>query len=119
MDRRNFLFQLGSVLGLGALPALACAGTQGTPLRVAGGWRMQERDYQVGILEVDFAGDQAAVVNAVTVTTLPHAVVPEAGGLPPMGPGQLKLPYGDGPEARCRSAHRPHSFSSKKRFTVI
>lgn len=80
MDRRNFLFQLGSVLGLGALPALACAGAQGTPLRVAGGWRMQERDYQVGILEVDFAGDQAAVVNAVTVPTLPHAVVPEAGG---------------------------------------
>jgi hypothetical protein len=80
MDRRHFLFQLGTALGLGALSTLARASADGTPLRVAGGWRMQERDYQVGMLAVDFARDHVAVANAVTVPTLPHAVVPEASG---------------------------------------
>jgi hypothetical protein len=80
MDRRNFLFQLSTALGLGALPALARAGTDGTPLRVAGGWRMQERDYQVGTLEVDWANNHVALKHAVTVPTLAHAIVPEAGG---------------------------------------
>jgi hypothetical protein len=80
MDRRNFLFQLGTALGLGALPALARAGTDGTPLRVAGGWRMQERDFQVGTLEVDWVRNQVRLQHAVTVPTLAHAIVPEADG---------------------------------------
>lgn len=80
MNRRDFLQQLGGALGLGALPAWAAANPDGSPLRVAGGWRMNERDYQVGMLKVDWARNQVSVAHAVTVPTLPHAVVPEAGG---------------------------------------
>ena len=80
MHRRNFLFQLGTALGLGALPALAQAGADATPLRVAGGWRMQERDYQIGTLEVDWARSQVTLKHAITVPTLAHAIVPEPDG---------------------------------------
>lgn len=41
---------------------------------------MAEREYQVGILDVDWAGQQTRIAAAVTVPTLPHAVVPEPSG---------------------------------------
>lgn len=80
MERRHFLRQLGAALGAASLPALASAATAGTTMRVGGGWRMRERDYQVGALQVDWMHGSAAIQFAVTVPTLPHAIVPEPGG---------------------------------------
>lgn len=80
MDRRHFLLQLSAALGTAALPALARARAEGSTLRVAGGWRMNERDYQIGALRVDWAQGQVRTEFAVTMPTLPHAIVPEPGG---------------------------------------
>ena len=55
LDRRHFLLQLSTALGIAALPTLASAQADGARLRVAGGWRMNERDYQIGALRVDWA----------------------------------------------------------------
>ncbi|MFP5485523.1 MAG: DUF1513 domain-containing protein [Gammaproteobacteria bacterium] len=80
MDRRHFLLQLSAALGTASLPALASAQADGSTLRVAGGWRMNERDYQIGALRVDWARGQVRTEFAVTMPTLPHAIVPEPGG---------------------------------------
>ncbi|HNM39230.1 MAG TPA: hypothetical protein PKI72_03070, partial [Giesbergeria sp.] len=80
MDRRHFLLQLGAALGTTCLPALAHAQASGTRLRVAGGWRMNERDYQIGALSVDWEQGQVKTEFAHTLPTLPHAIVPEEGG---------------------------------------
>ena len=47
MQRRDFLLQMGVLLGSAALPSLALAAGHST-MRVAGGWRLNERDWQVG-----------------------------------------------------------------------
>jgi hypothetical protein len=80
VDRRHFMLQLGAALGTTCLPALARAQATGSTLRVAGGWRMNERDYQIGALSVDWAQGQVKTEFAHTVPTLPHAIVPEQGG---------------------------------------
>ena len=80
MDRRHFLLQLSAALGTASLPALASAQTEGSTLRVAGGWRMNEREYQIGALRVDWAQGQVKTEFAITTPTLPHAIVPEPGG---------------------------------------
>ncbi len=80
MQRRDFLKQLGALLGSAALPSFALAAAEGGAMRVAGGWRQNERDWQVGILRVDWAGGQVVTEAALTVPSLTHAVVPEAGG---------------------------------------
>ncbi len=78
--RRLFLQQLGAALGVTAFPALAQANRAGTSLRVGGGWRMNEHEYQVGALGVDFAQGRVSTLFALTTPTLPHAIVPEPGG---------------------------------------
>ena len=80
MNRRNFLYRLGAVLGAAALPSIALAGARAGIMRVGGGWRMNEREYQIGALGVDWANGKVVTEFAVTVPTLPHAIVPEAGG---------------------------------------
>ena len=80
LDRRHFLLQLSTALGIAALPTLASAQADGARLRAAGGWRMNERDYQIGALRVDWAQGQVATEFALTVPSLPHAIVPEADG---------------------------------------
>lgn len=76
MNRRHFL----STLGAAALPSLALAGNPSTIMRVGGGWRMNGRDYQVGALGIDWAAGRVVTEFALTTPTLPHAIVPEAGG---------------------------------------
>lgn len=79
MDRRHFLLQLSAALGTASLSAAAFA--EGAPaLRVAGGWLMNEREHQVGALQVDWAQGKITAQFALTVPTLPHAIVPEPGG---------------------------------------
>lgn len=80
MQRRDFLWQMAALLGSAALPSFARAAAGGGAMRVAGGWRMGEREYQVGILRVDWAGGQVVTESAVSVPSLPHAIVPEPGG---------------------------------------
>ena len=80
MHRRHFLQQLGTALGVASLSTLSQAAVAGRPLRVGGGWRMNEREFQIGALSVDFAQGQVATQFALTTPTLPHAIVPEAGG---------------------------------------
>lgn len=80
VHRRHFLEQLGAALGAAALPALSHAAATGRPLRVAGGWRMNERDWQTGALLVDWEQGQVSTQFAVSTPTLPHAIVPEPGG---------------------------------------
>lgn len=79
MDRRHFLLQLGAVVATASsvVPAIA---DEGGVMRVGGGWRMDERDYQVGALRVDWTRGQVVIEYAVTTPTLPHAIVPEPGG---------------------------------------
>lgn len=86
MNRREFLWQLGAaatVAAAGGLPSLAWAtqtsGKTGV-MRVAGGWRMNERDYQVGMLAIDWVAGKVDLVHAMTVPSLPHALVPEPDG---------------------------------------
>ena len=78
MDRRGFLLQLGAATGLASLPAHGWTGT--SALRVAGGWRMHTREFQVGALRVDWAQGQVELAHAVTVPSLAHALVPDSGG---------------------------------------
>lgn len=80
MERRHFLLHLSTALGTAALPALARAATEGKTLRVGGGWRMNEREWQIGALSVDWAQNQVNTQFAVTTPSLPHAIVPEPGG---------------------------------------
>ncbi len=80
MNRRHFLFQLGAMLGASALPSLVRAESASANMRVGGGWRMQERDWQVGILQVDWSAGKVLLKNAVNTPTQPHAIVPEPGG---------------------------------------
>lgn len=80
MDRRHFLQLLGAAVGSTSITALASAATAGTPTRLAGGWRMNDQDYQVGVIQVDWALNQLELRSAVTVPTLAHAIVPEADG---------------------------------------
>lgn len=80
MNRRHFLLQLGAVLGAASLPPAARAAPQAGAMRVGGGWRMNERDYQMGALRVDWSRGEVAIDFAVTTPTLPHAIVPEPGG---------------------------------------
>lgn len=81
MSRRLFLTQLGASLGAAAWPALAqAAQAPDRPLRVGGGWRMNEREYQIGALAIDWAAGRVRTEFAITLPTLPHAIVPEAGG---------------------------------------
>lgn len=68
-------------LALAALPPGAWASAHAEQsTRVAGGWRLNEREYQVGVLGVNWAGNEVSVQAATAVPTRPHAVVPEAGG---------------------------------------
>lgn len=78
-DRRHFLLQLSAALGATALP-LAALAQEAPPLRVGGGWRMNDDAYQLGALQVDWARRQVTLQFAHTVPTLPHAIVPEPGG---------------------------------------
>lgn len=80
MERRPFLLQSGAALAGILLPSLARARAEGTTLRIAGGWQMNEREYQVGALRVDWTQGPAKTEFAVTVPSLPHAIVPEPGG---------------------------------------
>lgn len=80
MNRRHFLSTLGAALGAAALPSLALAGNPSTIMRVGGGWRMNGRDYQIGALGIDWAAGRVVTEFALTTPTLPHAIVPEAGG---------------------------------------
>jgi hypothetical protein len=80
LPRRRFLHQLAAGAGVAAWPLLAQAQAQAAPLRVAGGWRMNEREYQIGALRIDWAAGEVHTEFAVTMPTLPHAIVPEAGG---------------------------------------
>lgn len=80
MSRRQFLTRLGASLGVAAWPALAQAQATERPLRVGGGWRMNERDYQVGALVIDWVAGAVRTEFALTLPTLPHAIVPEPGG---------------------------------------
>ncbi len=74
------MLQLGAALGTASLPALARAQAEGSTLRVAGGWRMNEREYQIGALSVDWERGQVSTDFAHTVPTLPHDIVPEPEG---------------------------------------
>lgn len=74
------MLHLGAALGTASLGTLAQAAAQGTALRVAGGWRMNERDYQIGVLRVDWAQGQVITQFAVTTPSLPHGIMPEPGG---------------------------------------
>lgn len=80
MNRRNFIMQLGALLGAAQFPALAWAGAQPNIMRVGGGWRMNEREYQIGALGVDWASGKVGTEFALTTPTLPHAILPETGG---------------------------------------
>lgn len=80
LERRHFLLQLSAALGAASLPALARAQADHRSLRVAGGWRMNERDYQIGALRVDWAQGQVTTEFALTMPSLAHAIVPEPGG---------------------------------------
>ncbi|SMB24828.1 Twin-arginine translocation pathway signal [Sterolibacterium denitrificans] len=80
MNRRHFLLQLSAALGVAALPSLVRAQESAGIMHVAGGWRMHERDYQIGALRVDWQQNAVAMQYAITVPTLPHAIVPEPGG---------------------------------------
>jgi hypothetical protein len=80
VHRRQFLLQLSALLGAAALPGWARAGVEGRRVRVAGGWRMNGRDYQVGVLRVDWAEGRLATEFALDTPSLTHAVVPEPGG---------------------------------------
>ncbi len=80
MQRRQFLWQFGVLLGSAALPGWTHAATEGRVLRVGGGWRMNGNEFQIGALQVDWAAGQVTQQFAVTTPTLPHAIVPEAGG---------------------------------------
>lgn len=80
VDRRSFLHNTAFLLGAVGLPALAATTSPTSPTRVAGGWRMADRDFQVGVVEVDWAAQQVRVAAAATVASLPHAVVPQADG---------------------------------------
>lgn len=80
MKRRPFLLQLGAALATTSLPTLVRAQAESKALRVAGGWQMNERDYQVGALRIDWAQGAAKTEFAITVPTLPHAIVPEREG---------------------------------------
>lgn len=82
MHRRNFILQLSAVLGASALPLLARASqsTSASTMRVAGGWRMNEANFQIGALRVDWTQGKILSEFAVTVPSLPHAIVPEAEG---------------------------------------
>ncbi|GMV02689.1 MAG: hypothetical protein AMXMBFR52_23450 [Burkholderiales bacterium] len=76
IHRRQFL-----QLALGALPlGVRAHADPATATRVAGGWRLHERDYQVGTLRVRWTQGQAEIESAVAVPGRPHAVVPEPGG---------------------------------------
>ena len=80
MDRRIFLQHLAAALGPLSLPMLARAQTDGHTMRVAGGWQMNDQDYQVGVVQVDWAQSKLETQFAITVPTLAHAIVPEPGG---------------------------------------
>jgi hypothetical protein len=84
MKRRLFLQQLATLVGAAALPQLAwasaAASNGGAAMRVAGGWRMNERDFQIGSLAIDWARGSVTTAYAVPTPSLPHAIVPEAGG---------------------------------------
>lgn len=79
MDRRHCLLQLGGAPGTAALPAFAFA-EEAPPLRVAGGGLLNEREHQVGALQMDWAQGTITQQRALTLPTQPHAIVPEAGG---------------------------------------
>lgn len=89
VDRRRFLGRAGGLAGLGPCGpllagslspmALAAVGQPG-PLRVAGGWRLNGREDQVGVLRLDWARGEARIEAAHTLPSLPHGIVPEAGG---------------------------------------
>ncbi|MBP9712314.1 MAG: DUF1513 domain-containing protein [Sterolibacterium sp.] len=80
MRRRQFLWQLSALLGSAALPGWVAAATEGRRVRVGGGWRMNGQEFQIGALQVDWAEGRLTPQFAVTTPTLPHAIVPEAGG---------------------------------------
>lgn len=79
MIQRRTLLALATACATLSLSARARAGA-GQPVRVAGGWRMHGRDYQVGALQVHWDEARIDIESAVTVPSRPHAVVPEAGG---------------------------------------
>jgi hypothetical protein len=80
VKRRHFLLQLSAAIGTTSLPSLALAQAQHNTLRVAGGWRMNAHDYQIGALHVDWDKRQVKTEFALTVPSLAHAIVPEPGG---------------------------------------
>ncbi|MBI3148901.1 MAG: DUF1513 domain-containing protein [Betaproteobacteria bacterium] len=80
MNRRSFLLQMTSVLGAAALAPVALAEAGTSLLRVGGGWRMNERDFQVGALRIDWSRGVVNLEFAIHTPSLPHAIVPEPGG---------------------------------------
>jgi hypothetical protein len=80
LNRRQFLQQLGATLVVAALPAYARAQEGDGIMQVGGGWRMNEQDFQIGAVQVNWQSGQLDLKYAITVPTLPHAIVPEDGG---------------------------------------
>lgn len=80
--RRRFLQQLAASTGVAAWPLLAQAQARAEEqvLRVAGGWLMNGCDFQIGTLLIDWAAAELRTGFAITVPSLPHAIVPEPGG---------------------------------------
>jgi hypothetical protein len=79
MIQRRTLLALATACATLSLAARARAAAS-QPVRVAGGWRMHDREYQVGALRVHWDAARIEIESAVTVSSRPHAVVPEAGG---------------------------------------
>ena len=73
MNRRHFLLHLGAALGAASASQLAQAAADRTALRVGGSWQMNQREYQIGALQVDWEQGKVTTQFAVTMPTLPHA----------------------------------------------
>lgn len=80
VERRHFLLHLGAALGAASFSELARAAADRTALRVGGSWQLNQREYQIGALLVDWEQGKVTTQFAVTTPTLPHAIVPEPGG---------------------------------------
>jgi hypothetical protein len=88
-NRRRFLSGVSHLAGLGPLGLLLGGAAAQTAharseedgvLRVAGGWRLHEREHQIGSLRLDWQRGKATIESAHTVASLPHAIVPEPSG---------------------------------------
>ena len=81
-NRRRFLSGVSHLAGLGPLGLLLGGAAAQTAharseedgvLRVAGGWRLHEREHQIGSLRLDWQRGKATIESAHTVASLPPA----------------------------------------------